>query len=361
MNQTTGTPVAAAGQGPGGYGPGGGGFGGPPPGGGGYGGPPPGGGGYGGPPPGGGGYGGPPPGGGGYGGPPPGGGYGGPPNPYGGPPGGGGFGGPPNPWGDPPLVPAPVKSGPNVGLIIGLGCGGLAVLTVIVGAVMFVALRKPPTPAPIRASPSKPAPAPLGGGVTSTGTLKGEVRDLRDFKVEFGKSRHFVGELHNTGTDALGFPNAKVTLYDSANTAIDSGICASLVRVLPPGEKVPCTFSSLKADGFTTFKAEVTPMRSYFKGSLADVKVSDIKFIPKAGYTPHTLEGRVTNASGFRAKSVWAIVSLYGADGKIVGADQALVAGTDLDAGQAALFSAKIYNVAAKPETYTVKAIGYSE
>jgi hypothetical protein len=347
MNQTTGTPVAAAGQGPGGYG--------GPPQGGGYGGPPQGGG-YGGPPQGGG-YGGPPQGGG-FGGPPQGGGFGGPPNPYGGPPNPYGA---PNPWGDPPLVPVPVQSGTNIGLIIGLGCGGLALLSVIGGAVLFVALRSAaPPPPPAHVTPSKGAAGPIGGP-TTTVTLKAELRDLRDFKSEFGKSRHFVGELHNTGTESLGFPSAKVTFYDASNTAIDSSICATLVRVLPPGEKIPCTFSTLKADGYVTFKSEVTPMRSFFKGSIPDLKVSEIKFIPKAGYNPHTLEGRVTNNSGFKAKTVWALVSLYGADGKICGAEQTLVAGSDLDAGQAALFSAKIYNVAAKPETYTVKAVGYSD
>ncbi len=112
-------------QGPGGYG-GGGPYG--PPGGGGYGGPPPGGGGY--PPPGGappGGYGPPagsPPG---YGGPP-----GGAPPGYGPPqPGYGGY--PGSPPGGPPVPPAK-KS--KALLFVGLGCGGLILLS-IAGSVAF--------------------------------------------------------------------------------------------------------------------------------------------------------------------------------------------------------------------------------
>jgi hypothetical protein len=305
---------------------------------------------------------------GGYGGPPPGGGY-------GGPPGGGGFGGPPpdpygppnpygrphNPWGDPPLPPPP-PSGPNLPLILGLGCGGLFLVSLVLGAILLFTMRRPPpAPPPPVAGPTRAAPAPIGGGSTPSGTVKGELRDLRDFKAELGKSRHFVGEIHNTGTEPLGYPSAKVTFYDASDTAIDTSTCSSLVRLLPPGEKIPCTFSTLKADGFVRTRAEVNALRSHFKGSLPNLEVTDVKFFPKAGYKPHTLEGKVKNLSGFRAKHVWAVVSLYGADGKIVGADQALVAGTDLDAGGAALFSAKIYNVAAKPENYTVKVIGYSE
>ena len=356
------TELHATGNGPGGYGPGGGappggGYGGPPPGGGGYGGPPQGGppgGGYGGPP-----QGGPPQGGGGYGGPP-----------QGGPPPGGGYGGPPpGGYGGPPMPPSPPqKQGSNVGMIVGIGCVGITVLGGIILLVAVFFVRKAATTAAALAPPvSRPSSGGTSGGGlgvgsgAATGSLKVELHDLRDFTGSFGKARYFVGELQNTGDAAVGYPSAKITLYDAANTAIDSSVCSSVIRLLPPGEKVPCTFSSSKADGFKTSKAEITPVRSYLKGSPAELKVEGIKFTPKKGYSPNQLEGKVTNLSSFKAKSVWALVSLYGTDGKIVGAEQTLVAGSDLDAGASAMFNAKVYNVAAQPQTYTVKAIGYGE
>jgi hypothetical protein len=303
---------------------------------------------------------------GGYGGPP-GGGYGPPGGGYGPPPGGGGFGGPPPGASGPPMAQPPGK-GPNIGLIIGLGCLGLFVVAGVVGAVAIFTVKRrieavaaagvPATP--IGGAPATPT-TPAGRAALPASVLKAELRDLRDFKGDFGKSHHFVGELYNTGDDPIGFPSAKVTLLDASNTAVDSGICASSVRLFRPGEKVPCTFSTFKADTYATSKVEINPMRSYYTGQLADLKVGDIKFTPKAGYSPHQIDGKITNGSPFRAKSVWALVSLYGADGKIVGAEQTMVAGSDLDAGQAGLFSAKIYNVAAPPQTYEVKAIGYSE
>jgi len=340
------TELHATGNGPGNYGPGG-----APPGGN-----------YG-PPPGGGGYGGPPPGGGG----PPGGGYGGPPPGGGGPPGGGYGGPPPGGYGGPPMPPSPPqKQGPNVGLIVGLGCLVLFVLGGIGLAFVFFGFRRAATSVAGIAPPVavRPTSGGTSGGVgvgTGTGALKVELHDLRDFAGSFGKARYFVGELQNTGDTAVGYPSAKITLLDASNTAIDSTVCASVIRLLPPGDKVPCTFSSSKADGFKSSRTEITPMRSYLKGVPAEFKVEGIKFTPKKGYSPNQLEGKITNLSSFKAKSVWALVSLYGTDGKIVGAEQTLVAGSDLEAGASALFSAKVYNVAAQPQTYTVKPVGYGE
>jgi hypothetical protein len=256
----------------------------------------------------------------------------------------------------------PQKSGPGAGVIIGIGCAALVVLGgVAIGLGVYFTRKAAATIAGSLPSATTLPGGPASPGMTTSGDLKAEVRDLRHFKGDFGKTRHFIGEIYNTGTEPMGFPTAKVTLFDAANVAVDSGTCASLVRVLPPGEKVPCALSVFKVDTFNTFKVEITPMKSFYRGDLANLEVTDIKFTPKRGYNPHQLEGKITNKGTFKAKSVWAIVSLYGTDGKIVGSDQTLIAGNDLDPGGGAIFTAKIYNVADKPETYRVKAIGYSD
>lgn len=261
----------------------------------------------------------------------------------------------------------PQKKGPNVGLIVGLGCLGLVVLGGLgIGGIAFMSYRRA---AAVAAEITRPSTAttpprsgsPSGGIAAGSGSLKAELRDLRESKSDFGKGHYFVGELYNTGDTPLGFISAKVTLLDASNTAVDSGVCASVVQALPPGEKVPCAISMFKAATYATTKIDITPMRSYTTKPLADLKVENIKFTPKKGYSPHQLEGKITNLSSFKAKSVWALVSLYGADGKIVGAEQTLVAGSDLDGGQSGLFSAKIHNVAGAPQTYNVKPVGYGE
>jgi hypothetical protein len=260
----------------------------------------------------------------------------------------------------------PQKKGPNVGLIVGLGCLGLLLLGGLgIGGFAIMAYRRAAEAAAIvrASSPASTTPPRSGtpAGSLGTGTLKAELRDLREFKADFGKGRYFVGELYNTGDTPLGFPSAKITLLDASNTAVDSGICASVVQALPPGEKVPCTFSTFKAATYATSKIDITPMRSYTTKARAELKVENAKLTPKKGYSPYQLDGKITNLSAFKAKSVWALVSLYGADGKIVGAEQTMVAGSDLEAGQGGLFSAKIYNLAAPAQTFEVKVVGYAE
>jgi hypothetical protein len=324
--------------------------------------------------------GGPPPPGapGGYGGPPgmpPGGPWGPPPGGPGGPP-GGGYGGPGGGYGGfpgPPMPPPPPpQKGSNAGLIIAIGCGVLFLLAAIgAGAAAFFMIRtRSASPTASTASPtptSKPGGSrskshdPDGSETSSGGTLKGEIRDLRDFRSSFGKSLYFVGEIHNTGTAPLGYPSAKVTFYDASHTALETSTCGTLLRVLQPGEKVACTFMLLQIESWATYKAEVTPTKSIFRGQIAQLGITHIDFKLKSGHSPHQVSGKITNESPFRAKSVWALVSLYDTAGKIVGADQTLVAGKDLEPGASGLFNCKIYNVAAAPDKYRVQAIGYDQ
>jgi hypothetical protein len=247
-------------------------------------------------------------------------------------------------------------------MILGLGCGGLALLTVILGAAgFFFARSATPPPMPtyggaVTASPVAPTPPQ-----PAAGDLKGELRDLTPIKAKYGKSIRFVGEFFNTGSGDLGYPSAKVTFYDAAGTAVDSGTCGTLMRVLPAGEKVPCSFSIFKGLDWKTYKIDVTPHRPLSAGQIAQIEITEDKFTPKRGYQPDTVEGKLTNKSTFKAKNVWAMVTLYDANKKIVGADNALVAGSDLEAGASGLFSAKAYEVAGPPASYRVIAIGYSE
>jgi hypothetical protein len=243
--------------------------------------------------------------------------------------------------------------------VVGLGCLGLFILGVIGSGVAAALLARKAAsttiPAPGRPVPVT-APAPIAGGV-----LSAELRDVREFKSDFDGLLHFIGEIHNVGDAPLGFPSVKITFYDASKTAVSSTTCGSLVRTLLPGQKVPCSFMAPQGHAYVSYATTITPMAAPVTRELPTLNVTGVKFTPRKGFTPHQLEGKVTNASAFTAKQVWVVVSLYGADGKIVGADQALVAGADLPAAASALFSAKIFSVAAKPETYSILATGQHE
>jgi hypothetical protein len=260
--------------------------------------------------------------------------------------------------------PPPQKKGPNVGLIIGLGCGGLVVLGIIVtGIFLFLGARRAADeisslPDVQPSSSSSPGVLPI----PSDGNLKAELRDLREFKGTLGSSKHFVAEIHNTGSAPIGFPLAKVVFYDAADTAVESGTCMSVVRVLPPGEKVPCTFLLTGKKAHATHKVELNPTKAFFTGQIAKLDITDVKFTPKKRvYGAFEVDGKITNQSTFTAKNVMAIVSLYDKAGKIVGASQAPIAGNHLDTAASARFTAKIFDVADTPDKWQVLAVGYSD
>ncbi|EYF02483.1 Hypothetical protein CAP_7105 [Chondromyces apiculatus DSM 436] len=247
-----------------------------------------------------------------------------------------------------------------MGLIVGLGCGGIVLIGIIVSVVLFFKAKS--AAEEILNSPEMKSLGDPGIGAPSDGSLKAELRDLRSFKGSLGGSRYFVGEIHNTGTANIGFPMAKVTLYDASNTAVESGTCMSVVRALSPGEKVPCTFMVTGNKTWKSEKVEITPQRAFLTGEVAKLDITDVKFTPKKqAYSAHDISGKVTNQSSFLAKNVMVIVSLYDKAGKIVGATQAPVAGNNLATATSARFEAKIFDVAETPDRWQVIAVGYSE
>lgn len=255
----------------------------------------------------------------------------------------------------------PPKSGSNLGLILGVGCGVLVLIGGIVAAIILFAVRDS-SPSASRSSGTSTsrsvgddddnAPTPSSKG-------SAELRDVRFFTGSLGGNvLHMVAEIYNPGQSAVGFPQAKVTLYDAGNTAVASSYCTTMVRILPAGENIPCyaVFSDVKT--WKNYKAEVSSSTPF--GRLADVKASDIEYAgPTRNWEPHTLTGKISNLGTVQAKSVWAVVGLYDKDNKIAGVGTAPVAGNDLDPGAGGNFKVSIYNVAAPVMRYVVTPVGY--
>ncbi|AKT40504.1 FxLYD domain-containing protein [Chondromyces crocatus] len=244
-------------------------------------------------------------------------------------------------------------------MILGLGCGGIFLLGIIGALVFFMRVKS--AAEEIMQSPEFNLPTGDTAGSPATGTLQAELRDLREFKG-FGNSRAFVGEIHNTGTDAIGIPSAKVIFYDAAGTAVTSSSCMSIVRALPPGEKVPCSFTVPATTKSVSHKVEITPMRAFAAGQTAKLEVTDVTYTPKKQvYGMNEMKGKVTNQSDFEAKGVIVIVSLYDKAGKIVGATQTTVAGSNIPAGGSARFTATLMDVAGPADTWQVLSVGYRQ
>jgi hypothetical protein len=262
----------------------------------------------------------------------------------------------------------PSRSGSNLGLIIGLGCGGLFLIGLVVTLVVVFATRRSsddetttadkkddsaqheePKPNPL---PPPPAPG------------KVELRDIRFFASDSGGDYLYaVGELVNTGSGPVNAPRAKVTVYDAAKTALDSGTCdAWIVHDLQANEKVPCQAMMSKAKGWTTYKVETETSQTYVTYRAADLKISDVASVaPSRRWEPHKVSGKISNRSPFTAKNVWVLVGLYDEEGKVAGAGRTIVAGNDIEPGGSAAFSVSIWNVAKPVKKSLTRVFGYDK
>lgn len=254
-----------------------------------------------------------------------------------------------------PQEPRPdAPASPRLGLYLGGGCATLFALVAVISLVAV--LSRPAAPGAV-ASPVAPFPATP---VAPVGTAEGELVDLRMFDGDARGGYHvFVAEIASTGDLPLATPSAIVSAYDAAGTLLDRCVCASVLRALLPGEKAPCTCVIRRAGPLARHDAEVVDAPAVPPARAPVLEVVDVTFTLADKSHPHQLSGRIENKSAFGAASVWAIVSLYGADGKIVGMSEASVPGAGLAAGKSATFTAKIAGVFARPESYTVKAVGY--
>lgn len=184
--------------------------------------------------------------------------------------------------------------------------------------------------------------------------LKAEVHDLRAFRGRAG-NLILIGELQNMSSAPIGAPVARMTLYDARKAALGIASCAPPLQVLGSREKVPCAFSF---GAVTTYAAMdlSAPARPAPAGSQPASLVVTGTTLRQVGALA-VLDGMVRNAGAFVARRVVLLVSLYGADGKIVG--QAHVEARDLAPGESAPFNASIAEMAAAPQTFAVRAFGY--
>ncbi len=258
----------------------------------------------------------------------------------------------------------PNKGSSNVPLFIAIGCGGLAVIGIIIAAIVILVSGNDESAAadddssePAETTEIAPSAVPKEKG-------KVELRDVRIFPARGTRKTHYVvGELWNSGTAPIDAPRAKVTVYDGNKTALDDTLCAAfVVHDLMPNQKVPCYSVLDKAAGWKTFKVQPESSRRYLEYRPAELKISNLESTsPRSRFGAHKVAGTVTNRSAFTAKSVWVIVGLYDAKSKIVGAGKTLVAGNDLEPGGSGKFSVSIYNVAPTPKTSLTKVFGYDK
>jgi hypothetical protein len=231
--------------------------------------------------------------------------------------------------------PSEIRTGgPSIATILGGGCA----LVVVLGGIVVLIVHLITGEGLLAADPP----------------LKVEVHDLRAYRGHAGNLT-LIGELQNMSSAPIEAPVARATLYDARRAALGIASCAPPIQVLGPREKVPCAFSFGAVATYAAMDLSA-PARPAPAGSQpASLAVTGTRLRQVGALA--VLDGIVRNTGSFAARRVVLLVSLYGADNKIVG--QAYVDARDLAPGESAPFNASVAEMAAAPQTFAVRAFGY--
>ena len=256
-----------------------------------------------------------------------------------------------------------------MGLIIGIGCGGLLVLSVIVAVVAGALISSAPKP------PASDDAAQASDSGDEDGSRRSKrpptrsdgeplvaLKEVRFFKKSgVRKAVHVVAEIHNVSDRVVDSPHAKLVLLDANKKNVGEGSCAaSGVHDLAVGSKVPCAVRISVTGDHKTYRVSYQTSDNVKLFKSADVRLTDINSTrARTQFGAHKVSGKVTNHSTFPAKNVQVVVGLYGADGHIVGARRTMVPGAAIAPGASVPFSLQIFNVAGKPSKSLTQVYGY--
>jgi hypothetical protein len=242
---------------------------------------------------------------------------------------------------------------PKLGLILGGGCAVLLILGGIAVAVFMIAARAR------EATTTSTAPAPPPPTVAPVSRARVDASDLREVKDGAGRTR-FAGELKSTGTEPVGVLAVTLTVFDAARAPLESGACVVPALLLAPGEKLPCNiFLQVPRSRWKTFQVSVDSRPPPAPTEPVSITVLTQEWTTRsAAAGPNVFEGKLRNATAVNAREVRAIVSLYGADGRLVGGGFCDVPGGVLPAGATGAFRSMVQTFA-PPRTFTLRAVGY--
>jgi Protein of unknown function (DUF3426) len=169
----------------------------------------------------------------------------------------------------------------------------------------------------------------------------------------------FVGEIINTGDQALARPEVSVVLYDSAGQVLANERGFATQDYVSPGQRVPVRviFPSPPAS-WVRFQVLFNPKAATEVGlyTYSDLVSSALNF-SHSSTMGYSISGMVKNIGAREARYVQAIVTLYGADGRVVGVGEDWADPDHLAPNESAVFKVTIYSTAAEPVSYRVQLI----
>ncbi len=169
---------------------------------------------------------------------------------------------------------------------------------------------------------------------------------------------YFFGEITNTGDLPLGHPKVSVVLHDAAGQALGNESGYATQDLVAPGQRVPVKVLFRQPPEWATFKVLFKPEAARYNGFLvySDLSPSLMNFArdPSLGYS---LSGMVKNTGERKTRFAQVVVTLYGADGQVVGVDGTFARPNELAPGESAPFKVSFYLTAAEPTSYRAQFI----
>jgi hypothetical protein len=169
---------------------------------------------------------------------------------------------------------------------------------------------------------------------------------------------YFFGEITNTGDLPLGHPKVSVVLYDASGHALGNEPGYATQDFVAPGQRAPVKVLFLQPPEWSRFEVLFKPEAARYAGFLTytDLLPSSMNFVRdlSLGYA---LNGMVKNIGERQARFVQVVVTLYDADGQVVGVDGTFARPSDLAPGESAPFKVSFYLTAAEPASYRAQFI----
>jgi hypothetical protein len=207
------------------------------------------------------------------------------------------------------------------------------------------------TPGPIRAPDSTAAPVPTVSRL--------EARPGQFSPVQVGAAVYFVGEIINTGDQALARPEVSVVLYDAAGQVLANERGFATQDYVAPGQRAPVRVI------FPSPPAQWARVQVLFRPQAADEPglytypdlASSASSFTRSTTMGYAIRGTVKNIGTREARYVQAIVTLYGAEGQVVGVGEDFADPDHLAPNASASFLVTIYGTAAEPVSYRVQLV----
>lgn len=168
---------------------------------------------------------------------------------------------------------------------------------------------------------SPEAPGEQPGGTAVAGS---SLEILSHQSYTEGDWFHIVGEVRNNSSVPMEYVKIVATLYDQDGKVVGTDFAYTDLDVIPPGGKAPFSTGTDEWTGTATYKLQV-------QGSEGELPRQDLEILSHESYVDSDwlhVRGEVKNTGQTPAEYVKVVITLYDADGGVVGMDFTY---TDLD------------------------------